>query len=426
MRALVALLLLAGSALADGQAPRNVGYKFIPKATAPDNCDAPYLCLWMPSQGVFANQLVLRYNGTDSAFTSFANPLASTFLDGGYTHTLRTGAIDQGVWLKISAGDPTRYVDFYGTYHSNANPNGDGTYRDNVFIFGQNCAPGGGVVIAGRGATCIHFESIWDQLAGGVQPQTETHWTSTNINGVQTRFVSQTQSLLNVPTASFGQIQTGTALYVASTEISLRSGKDSNDPLSLSIQPTVTLLTTPTGYNSITVDEGSGGYMRLQSGSLAAGATRSQIYLDAAGTLTLTAKNSVMRFLGGADGSYLAYEHDTTQVRLFSPDGASHVNVDNNGPYLYAGGAAKLLVQNGQTITAQQIYPNTDLSYSVGQSGRRFKYVAARVASVGDLPPCDADLEGAKTTVHGTPSTERTCMNGSGDTYAWRVTFTAP
>lgn len=269
--------------------------------------------------------------------------IVSTFTDSNpYTQTLSVGNVAGGVWTKIAAGDPSPYADWYHTFNSFSNP----TFNDDVVRMGWNVNPGGGVVTAGRAAL---FDS-WESYYNGGHVQSERHLSWTDTDGYETRFISFE-----------GHIDDGsTSLYIASLGIQLSSGRSSNDPASLSINSTTTRLTSPSGLRSVMCDDDGGGTVIISNGVIG-NTSRAQIVLTSAGSMVLSTSNSSVGSIGDINANQGNFRWDPNTSFVYSPDAATHMNVDNGQISMYVSGAPLLFLQPTQVyIPGKHIFIQID------------------------------------------------------------------
>lgn len=194
---------------------------------------------------------------------------------------------------------------------------------DNVVMLGPNITAGGGLAASGTriGALALSFEPYFEQTPGTVTTgQMEMHWLFVDPAGVQHRPISLIANL----TSPYP-----TTLYVFDTTIVLGSGKDSNDPASVTINSTTTLLQAPTGNYRVSLDDTSEQLLLLvndkNTGLLAAHAV---LYQDSG----IELKSSYGRIVDS--NSHTRMEWGATQMNMTSPDGGKIFTVNNAALWL--------------------------------------------------------------------------------------------
>ncbi len=267
----------------------------------------------------------------------FTSALADS--NGPWTHTLSLGAVEDQTWLKIAAGDTGRYTDFYGHFSSTSNP----TYNDDVFSLGFNTGSGGGPVIAGRGG----LSDAWESVFNGGHVQQERHMKWLDAAGLETRFLSFEG---HVDDAS-------SALYIAAGIISLRSGHNANDPQSIGVNSTTTLVNSPSGLRFMYFDDPSTSI--IMGNGVLGDLSRSQFTMAANGSVAIYTKQT-----GGATGigrlyssAGVAFEWDNTLTRMLSPDNTSMLYVVDSS--IQALVNSTLAFQ----VSASNVYVNNRLLY---------------------------------------------------------------
>lgn len=267
--------------------------------------------------------------GSASSPLVVAAPIADDL--GPFTHILTVGSVEDGTWLKIKAGDDPAYADFYGTFASFANP----VFRDDVWRMGFGVAKGSGSRIPGRGALYYSLESHFD----GGHRQMEGHHNFNYIDGTETRYISF-EGHLDAPS---------TALYLASTTISLASGNNSNDDPSLQINPTTTVLSSPGGFQFVTLDT-AGEAITIANG-VSGDVARAQITMSNSGSVVIFTKQAgAASGIGRLSSSAASpnFEWDDTLTRMLSPSGQSQVRVVDEQVEMYANGLPVMFVQATQ------------------------------------------------------------------------------
>lgn len=277
-------------------------------------------------------------------------PIADS--NGPYTHALTLGNVADQTWLKITAGDPARYADFYGCYASFP---GAGGYRDDVFAIGHNIAPGGGAVIAGRAALSDAWESYF--IAGHPQQERHIRWLSPT--GVETRLLS----------AEGHDDDNTTALYLYATNVFLGSGLGPGGNQQILLAPTVTNVSSPTGLRTISLND-TATTLVVQNG-VVGDTNRSSVVCYADGSVYINSRST-----GGATGigrinssSGVAYAWDHTASYMYSPDNNCFFQSHNTGLYLCvgtSGGTVMMRASNsgglgfyGHSPTTQAAHPVT-------------------------------------------------------------------
>lgn len=258
-------------------------------------------------------------------------------INGPYTHSLFIGNGDDSVWLKISAGDPNRYSDFYGTYKS-FNDNIDG-YNDNVFQLGHNMGTGGGVVIAGRAALGDAWESHFD--GGHVQQERHLKWVDRD--GYETRFISFE-----------GHEDDGsTSLFIDSTDISLGSGRNSNTFPSIAITPSDTEIRSPGQRVYGRFDDAGGGIVTVAAVD-GYNVTKTQLIVSALGQAEIST-SLVGRLSDLANGGLPSFQWNASEAQVLSPDNATQIVVVNSQISMNVNSVLTMALQPSQVFIPNKL-----------------------------------------------------------------------
>ncbi len=346
-------------------------------------------------------------------------------------------------WLKISAGvgawlqgaisgsstsltmgryTPTDASTTKWWQHAGSFANSPGPRRNQVMRWGWNLNNGGGREATGvlNGALGDEFEQYYETGGGG--KVMERHFVYVSPADVQTRWISFLGSLESPYT---------TSLYLYSTEIHLGSGVNNNTPASLSIQPAITKLMSPSLLRFINLDDTVGDpSITIQNGT-AGNTNRSILKLTSDGQVAAYYKTN-FQLWGGSGLTARQLSADGSTISILSPNQNNSMRVDDTLVAFQSGGNDVMAMLSGAIYTSAVLRPNADktTTRTLGASGGRFGLVAAAMATADwSGISCTADEEGFHTVVvkgSGQASCLTVCMKGSDNNYAKREVYCAP
>lgn len=260
------------------------------------------------------------------------------------------GTLEVGAQTASGQNEVTRYTpadENASDWHQWVGNFSNSSGRDNhVMRFGWNVNGGGG--LQSECDQCGALSSEYEQryVAGG-GPVMERHESFVNPEGVATRFLSFMGGLASTFV---------TGLYLYSNYVSIGSGRNNNDPASLSITPTTTQVKSPSGRRVLILDDDGNGSLTLQNGT-SMDPARGHFVLASDGTLTLYTKQ-----IGRLSNTNTPnVEWDGSLTRMLSPDGKNQWRTDNDGVSAYFNNSAVLLIQSTQPrfVTGVGMYNTT-------------------------------------------------------------------
>ncbi len=361
------------------------------------------------------NDHALKLRLSDGSSLVMSDTLGITALGLGYAATIATwsqGIISQSSstvnFARVSPAQSgnTSWYQQLGKFSNN------GARSNHVMNIGWNLGAGAGRVTSGalNGAMGWSLEQYYEAPAKVM----EGHFVYMSPADVQTRMISCLAGL---------ETPYSVGCYHYANTLVLGSGKDNNDPASLNITSTATVLTSPSGYRKVQLTD-SDGSLTISNGD-SGNSDRAHLLIDNAGTLTFNG-NTALRLY--RNGSELRFEGDSDHTEMKGPDATSIVRADNNFVLITQGGTPAMYFQSGRMQSGRNIYPLTDSDKTLGGPSQRWSE-AMIGGAVAAQDACDATTRGATMTVFATTNNSDTlqvCMKAAANTYAWRTVYTAP